>query len=155
MMATSNRHLTSPARWEPECVETRVLEITCEQFGCRREDVSLDARLGEIIAGDSLDMMAYVMELEQAFHIAITDEMAQGWFTHQPLSIRNIAAMVWHLQGMCRPDRGVRTRLRQGSASVEAVPFTAAGVAIELSALRGAVGICGPRPRRSALPLGR
>src|SRR5574337_527774 len=100
MPATANRHLTYPARWEPEYVKTRVLEVTCDCFGYRPEEVSLDARVGQDIWGDSLDMVEYIMQLEQAFQITISDQIAQKWFTHQPFSIRNIAAMVWYLQGM-------------------------------------------------------
>ena len=127
MTATTNRHPTLPAQWEPEYVETRVLEITCENYGYRPEDVSLDARLGQDLVGDSLDMVEYIMELEEAFQITISDQIAQEWFTHQPLTIRNIAAMVWHLQGTGRPDRGAWTQPRPALPAVEAVPFTQLG----------------------------
>lgn len=127
MTAMNNRHLTDPARWEPEYVETRVLEITCKHYGYRLDEVSLDARLGQDIVGDSLDMVAYIMELEEAFQITISDEIAEGWFTHQPLSIRNIATMVWYLQGTGKPDRGAWTQPRPALPDVEAVPFTQLG----------------------------
>jgi acyl carrier protein len=127
MTATINRHPTYPARWEPEYVETRVLEITCEQFGYRPKDVSLDARLGQDIGGDSLDMVEYIMEVEKAFQITISDRMSEEWFTHQPLTIRNIAAMVCHLQGTGRPDRGTWTQPRPALPAAETVPFTQLG----------------------------
>lgn len=127
MMATINRQLTTPAPWEPEYVEKRVLEITCENFGYRPKELSLDACLGEDIVGDSLDMVEYIMELEAAFQITIPDQMAQEWFTHQPLTIRNLAAMVWHLRGTGRPDRDAWTRPQFELPATEAVPFTQFG----------------------------
>ncbi len=131
MTATTNRHLTYPARWEPEYLETRVLEITCKCYGYRPEEVSLDARLGEDIVGDSLDMVEYMMELEEAFQVAISDQMAQEWFTHQPLTIRNLAAMIWHLERTGRPDRSAWTQLRPALPAAEAVPFTQLGGCLE------------------------
>lgn len=126
-MTAINQHLTFPARWEPEYVETRVLEVTCDCFGYRPEEVSLDARVGQDIGGDSLDMVEYIMQLEKEFQITISDEIAEGWFTHQPLSIRNIAAMVWYLQGTGKPDRSDWTQPRPELPAVETVPFTQLG----------------------------
>ncbi len=102
-------------------------EITCATFGYRPEDVSFDARLGQEIAGNSIDIVEYIMELEEAFQITISDQMAEEWFIHQPLSIRNIAAVVWHLQGTGRPDRSDWTRPQQPMPAAEAVPFTQLG----------------------------
>jgi formylglycine-generating enzyme len=127
MTAETNRDPILPARWEPEYVERQVREITCKAYGYRPEEVSLDARLGQDIVGDSLDMVEYVMELEEAFQITISDQVAEEWFTHQPLSIRDIAAMVWHLQGTGKPDRGFWTQPRPAVPAVEAVPFTQLG----------------------------
>lgn len=127
MTATTNRPLIYPAGWEPEYVDTRVLEITCKSFGYRQEEVSLDARVGQDIGGDSLDMVEYIMQLEEAFQITISDQIAEEWFTNQPLSIRNIAAMVWYLQGTGRPDRGAWTKPRPELPAVEVVPFTQLG----------------------------
>lgn len=126
-MTTTNRYPSLPARWEPEYVERRVLEITAEQFGHPRGELSLDSSLGEAITGDSLDMVEYVMELEREFAITIPDQMAQEWFTHQPLTIRNIATMVWYLQGTGQPDRDEWTQPRAALPVVESVPFTQLG----------------------------
>src|SRR5215472_8564076 len=127
MTATIRSRPILPAQWEPEYVETRVLEITCHCYGYRPEEVSLDARLGQDIVGDSLDMVEYIMELEEEFQITISDQMAEEWFTHQPLTIHNIAAMVWYLQGTGRPDRGAWTQPRPALRAAEAVPFTQLG----------------------------
>lgn len=127
MGTTGKRYLDIPARWEPEYVETRVLEITCKCYGYRPEEVSLDARLGEDIVGDSLDMVEYVMELEESFQVAISDQMAQEWFTRQPLTVRNIAAMIWHLQRTNRPDRSAWIQPRPALEAAEVVPFTQLG----------------------------
>jgi sulfatase modifying factor 1 len=127
MTAMTNRYPTLPARWEPEYVETRVLEITCKAYGYPPEKVSLDARLGVDIDGDSLDMVEYVMELEEAFQITISDQIAQEWFTFQPLTIRNVATMVWHLQRTGRTDRSAWTQPRPALPAAETVPFTQLG----------------------------
>ncbi|HTU19568.1 MAG TPA: SUMF1/EgtB/PvdO family nonheme iron enzyme [Gemmataceae bacterium] len=127
MTTETNPSLRFPAQWEPEYVETRVLEITCDCFGYRPEEVSLESRLGEDIGGDSLDMMDFIYRLEWEFQITVSDQIAQEWFTRQPLSIRNIAAMVWHLQRTGRPDRGNWDPPQPVLTKAEAVPFTQLG----------------------------
>jgi sulfatase modifying factor 1 len=131
MTATTNRYPISPARWETDYVEKRVLEITSLCYGYRPEEVSLDARLGQDIVGDSLDMMDYIFRLESEFQIRIPDQVAQEWFTHQPLTVRNIAAMVWHLQGTGRPDRDAWMQPRPELPAAEVVPFTQLGGRLE------------------------
>jgi formylglycine-generating enzyme len=127
MTATTNREPISPALWESEYIETRVLEITGEQFGYAVAELSLDSRPGQDIGGDSLDMVEYIMALETEFQITISDQMAQEWFTHQPMTIRNIVAMVRHLQGTAQPDRSAWTQPRSAPPGVEVVPFTQLG----------------------------
>jgi formylglycine-generating enzyme len=127
MTTTTDRCPTSPARWEFEHVRRRVLEITCTNYGYRPEEVSLDSRLGQDIVGDSLDMVGYIMELEEEFQVTISDEIAEQWFTRQPLTVANLAEMIWYLRGTGRPDRSAWTAPRPALPRAEAVPFTQHG----------------------------
>ena len=66
-----------------------MLEITCEQFGYPvAELISRYFRLGqEIVRRTASTWSNTSMELEAEFQITISDQMAEEWFTHQPLTL--------------------------------------------------------------------
>src|SRR5437867_1013794 len=65
----SNLDRLAPAPWEVETVARRVLAITCEHYRLDPRRVSPDDRLGVEITGDSLDVVEYIMELEEALDV--------------------------------------------------------------------------------------
>lgn len=58
-------------------VECKVIEIVAKQFATSKEKVKRTTRFQDDLAGDSLDTVELVMELEDAFDIEIPDSMAE------------------------------------------------------------------------------
>src|SRR5437763_686908 len=96
---------SSRAPWEVELVGRRVLEITCFHYGCRPEEATLDWRFGEELRGDSLDAVGYLLELEEAFQITLSDEVADRWFPRQPFPLRHLVDVVLALSGTGPAER--------------------------------------------------
>ena len=115
---------------DPAEVEHRVIKVVCTNLGVDPATVSVHARLLDLGA-DSLDVVELVMELEEEFGITISDEIAQGWFTKQPATLRAIAEMVLHLAGSGPSDRGDWRRARDSLPQTEALPATQLGWGLE------------------------
>lgn len=107
-------------------VERRVVRIVSQTFGFAPATVTIHARLQDF-PFDSLDVVELVMELEEEFHITISDEIAEGWFTKEPMTLRAIAEMVMYLQGSGKPKRADWRRAREALPRVPAVPPTQLG----------------------------
>ena len=58
-------------------VETKVREIICEQLGVSEGDVTPDASFIEDLGADSLDIVEFVMALEEEYDMEISDEEAE------------------------------------------------------------------------------
>jgi acyl carrier protein len=58
-------------------VEERVIEIVCENLGVNKEQVTRKTSFIEDIGADSLDIVEFVMELEEEFDIQIPDDQAE------------------------------------------------------------------------------
>ncbi len=58
-------------------VETKVKEIICEQLGVGEDEVTPDASFIEDLGADSLDIVEWVMALEEEYDMEITDEEAE------------------------------------------------------------------------------
>lgn len=57
-------------------IEPKVIEIVAKQFATSKEKINRATRFQEDLAGDSLDTVEFVMELEDAFDIDVPDSMA-------------------------------------------------------------------------------
>lgn len=55
-------------------VETKVIEIVCEQLDIQNHEVSRQAAFMDDLKADSLDVVELVMALEDEFDIKIPDE---------------------------------------------------------------------------------
>jgi acyl carrier protein len=60
-----------------EEVRDRVMEIVAEQFGVERSTITPDTNFINDLSSDSLDLIELVMELEDEFDVAVTDEDAE------------------------------------------------------------------------------
>jgi len=57
--------------------EARIKEIICEQLGVSKEEVNLDSSFIEDLGADSLDIVEFVMALEEEYNTEISDEQAE------------------------------------------------------------------------------
>jgi sulfatase modifying factor 1 len=107
-------------------VERRVVQLIGTNWGFDPAVVSVRTRL-EDLPFDSLDVIELIMQLEEEFHITISDEIAQGWFASDGVTLRTIAEMVHYLAGSGTPDRGDWRRARDELPRADAVPATQLG----------------------------
>jgi acyl carrier protein len=55
---------------------TRVIRILVEQLGVEDEEITEEASFEEVLDADSLDLVELMMEVEDTFHLKMTDEDA-------------------------------------------------------------------------------
>jgi acyl carrier protein len=111
---------------EGDDVERRVVLIIAGTFGFDPKAVSVLTRFNEL-PFDSLDVVELIMGLDEEFHIKISDEIAQGWFVGEEVTLRSIATMVRHLAGSGTPDRDDWKRARDALPRVELLRATQRG----------------------------
>jgi acyl carrier protein len=104
-------------------IERRVVHLIATNWGFRPEVVSVQTRLWDL-PFDSLDVVELVMQLEKEFEITISDDIAEGWFVHEDVTLRSLAQMVHYLSGSGKPDRADWRRARDALPRPEAVPVT-------------------------------
>lgn len=64
-----------------ENFEERVIEITAEQLGVDKGEITLESRFREDLEADSLDLVELIMAFEEEFGSEISDEDAQKILT--------------------------------------------------------------------------
>lgn len=64
-----------------ENFEERVIEITAEQLGVDKSEITLESRFREDLEADSLDLVELIMAFEEEFGSEISDEDAQKILT--------------------------------------------------------------------------
>ena len=64
-------------------VEQRVIAIVSDHFAYDKEKIKRSTTFIEDIGADSLDIVEFVMELEEEFNIQVTDEDAEKMKTVQ------------------------------------------------------------------------
>ncbi len=62
---------------ESQDIESRVIEIVCEQMGATRDKIKHETSFINDLGADSLDTVELVMEFEEKFELNIPDEDAE------------------------------------------------------------------------------
>lgn len=57
-----------------ETIESKLIEIICEQLGLDADEVSLDANIRDDFDADSLDMVDIVMSCEDEFSVEFPED---------------------------------------------------------------------------------
>lgn len=58
-------------------IETKIKVLIAEQLSVPKEEVKHEARFVEDLGADSLDIVEFIMAMEEEFKIEITDEEAE------------------------------------------------------------------------------
>jgi acyl carrier protein len=109
-------------------VEQRVCDLAATHMGFRRRDVLPSSRLIEDLHCDSLDLVEFVMALEQAFGVTIPDgrsaePVCKAIFVRQPFRLADLAEVVYLRQGTGDPRRS-RVTGEAAAPAGRTVPFT-------------------------------
>jgi acyl carrier protein len=73
----SRWHAATAGRVETVSVEQRVIAIVSDHFAYDKEKIKRTTTFIEEIGADSLDIVEFVMELEEEFDIQIPDDQAE------------------------------------------------------------------------------
>jgi len=102
-----------------------VIEIASDALAVDRARLAPDSRLLEDLGLDSLEIVEFLLSIEEAFDVAVTDEAAQRMFTDEtPATLRSVARLVrqqWHTRAP------LREAPQSALPAVESVPFTQLG----------------------------
>jgi acyl carrier protein len=63
--------------WSADHIDERLRKIVIEQLGVEPSEVTPSASLVEDLNADSLDLVEYIMSVEQVFQVQISDEVAE------------------------------------------------------------------------------
>lgn len=58
-------------------VYNRLVPLIVERFGTLEEDITMDSKFKEELGADSLDVVEFIMEIEDNFEIEVSDEEAE------------------------------------------------------------------------------
>jgi formylglycine-generating enzyme len=109
-------------------IERHVVEIAIDELSLDPAQVSPDSRLLEDLGLDSLEIVEFIMRMEEEFNVTIPDEAAERMFTaHQPATLHTVALLVLECWASGRPERDNWKRARQPLPLAEAAPFTQRG----------------------------
>lgn len=64
-----------------EAVSQRVIELVSRQVDIPKENISLDSQFVADLGFDSLDVVEFVMNVEEEFNIAVPDEESEAILT--------------------------------------------------------------------------
>jgi acyl carrier protein len=69
--------MTTPRTETFDALTDRVMKIAGEQVALSKEQVSLDSSFMNDLGYDSLDVMEFVMEVEDEFQVSVPDDVVQ------------------------------------------------------------------------------
>lgn len=113
-----------PARWE---VEQHLLRLAAPQVDQPPQQVSLDARLLEELGFDSLEIVEFILEVEETLGVGVPDELASAIFTRPGAMLRTVADGLLEHWDEIPPDRSYWKKRRPTPTKGERVPFTQLG----------------------------
>jgi acyl carrier protein len=93
--------ITAPLTLEQ--IERRICDITCEEMGFHRDQVSPHHSLAEDLGIDSLDLVELFMAIEKEFNVTLPadspEPVFKAVFTRKPFRLSDIAELIYVLQG--------------------------------------------------------
>jgi formylglycine-generating enzyme len=116
-----------------ETIEWRVCDIASEQLGIDRADVRPSSRIVQDLNCDSLDLVELVMAVEDAFDVALPDDVPNPYykavFTRPEFRIADLAELVYLQQGSgrIRDDRSGWWGSEAPRPARQVKPFTQLG----------------------------
>jgi acyl carrier protein len=69
--------METPGTETRDALFDRVVKLAARQIELSPDEISLDARFIEDLGFDSLDLVEFTMEIEDAFDVAVPDEVSQ------------------------------------------------------------------------------
>lgn len=110
-------------------IESRVCDFAAEQTGIKRSRVQPEMRLIQDVHLDSLAVVEFLMDVEDAFDVSVdpasSDPLVKSVFTRNPLRLRDVAEVVYMHQGAGRRERRRWIgKNRPSTADPTFVPFT-------------------------------
>lgn len=115
------------AAWSLHEIEAKVIETARDVGDIPADRIGPDSRLVEDLGMDSLEVVEFIMSLEETFDIEIPDELPAQFFKGQPSTINGVARMVQTLLGTRAPARPEWTDPREPFAIAELASFTQLG----------------------------
>ncbi|MCE9560802.1 MAG: SUMF1/EgtB/PvdO family nonheme iron enzyme [Planctomycetes bacterium] len=120
--------MESPQQLRLGEIEQRVCDLAVEHMAIPRRQISPSSRLIEDLHCDSLDLMEFVMALEQAFGVTFPDNsssepICKSIFTRQPFRLSDLAEIVYVQQGTGTPQRN-RRKGKTHKTIIPMVPFS-------------------------------
>jgi len=114
-----------PARSE---IERRVCDIAAEHFGWNPERIHPDLSLIEDLAGDSFDLVNFILDLEEEFQVTLPEEapnpVYKTIFTRSPFRLADMAELIYvQLRANTIPARASAPEVKQVSLSWRGAPL--------------------------------
>lgn len=114
-------------------IETRVCDVASVELGIARHKISPASRLIEDLHCDSLDLIEFFMELEEAFQVTLPgadqapNSVYKSVFIRPGFRLQDMAELVYLQQGTGTPQRTRWLGRVVGTPAGPAVPFTQLG----------------------------
>jgi len=114
----------APPLWE---LEVSILRIIAEEQCIPLEQLRPDSRIVEDLHIDSLDLVELLIALEEAYDVAIPDDIGKRMFLRDPMTVTGLAEIVRHQWGTGTPERTDwrgQPLPRASSGAIPGTPFT-------------------------------
>jgi sulfatase modifying factor 1 len=127
-MKARGENTTNPSPLRLVDVEHRVLDVAAEQLGLSRQKLSPGDRILEDLGCDSLDLVEFIMAVEETFGVTIPDDapnpVYKAVFTRQPFRLSDVAELVYLQQGTGPPKRRGWRGPKDSPTAAPTLPFS-------------------------------
>jgi formylglycine-generating enzyme len=109
-------------------LEQRVLDVAAEQLGLCRQKISPRDRILEDLGCDSLDLVEFIMAVEETFGVTLPDDapnpVYKAVFTRQPFCLSDVAELVYLQHGTGTPNRRAWRGPKEKPLTPATLPFS-------------------------------